>query len=69
MKFIMDRGLIRGRIWLANGTSDAHVTLVWVEMGRGLFSLHFGLGLFSLNISSHLEAIYSYDILFVVLKF
>jgi hypothetical protein len=31
--------LIRGRIWVINGTSDAHVALAWVEVGRGLLPL------------------------------
>jgi hypothetical protein len=28
--------LIRGRIYIANDTSDAHVALAWAEVGRGL---------------------------------
>jgi hypothetical protein len=47
-----DRGLIRGGNWLANDTSDAHVALVWAEVGRGLLHLLWGLRLLSLSISS-----------------
>jgi hypothetical protein len=55
-------GLIRldkGRIWLANNTSEAHVVLTWTEVGRGLFPLSWGLELLPLNIGSHLRAVFS----------
>jgi hypothetical protein len=65
MKFTRNRkdmGLIRldkGRIWLANNTSEAHVVLTWTEVGRGLFPLSWGLELLPLNIGSHLRAVFS----------
>jgi hypothetical protein len=54
-----DKGLIRGRIWVANDTSDAHVALAWVEVGRGLLPLFWGVGLFPLRIGSHWKRVFS----------
>jgi hypothetical protein len=54
-----DKGLIRGRIWAANGTLDAHVALAWVEVGCGLFPLFWRVRFFSSKIGSHLERVFS----------
>jgi hypothetical protein len=51
--------LDKGGIRLANGISDAYVALAWAEVGRGWLSLLWGVGLLSINIGNHLEAIFS----------
>jgi hypothetical protein len=56
MKFArdrMDRGWIRGGIWLINDTSDACMALARAIVGRGLLPFLWGLGLFSLSIGSY----------------
>jgi hypothetical protein len=54
-----DRSLIKRRIWLASDTSDVHIALAWVDVGRSLLPLIWGLRFFPLNIGSHSWTIFS----------
>jgi hypothetical protein len=61
--------LDKGRIWLANDTSDAHVALSWAKVGRGLFFFFWELGPLPLSIGNHLGVVFTEFIVYVVLRF